>query len=95
MNLNIEHEEKVFEKLEQLPDGKNLSVVVYVMINSEVKCNVTKGITKNEHTQFFKKYEGRIKSLEDVGWLEETENGTKLTQKGMRIAGKARSKVIN
>jgi hypothetical protein len=87
--------ERKSENLEKLPDGENLSVVMYVMIHAEMGGSVTQEITTDKHAQFFEEHEEKIGELEKIGWLEETENGTKLTQKGIRIAGQARSKVRN
>jgi len=86
---------KMSGNMGRLSDKKNVSVVVYVMLHAEIEGGVTKEISADEHADFFTKHEEEITELKRIGWLEETENGVKLTQKGIRIAGQAKSEVRN
>jgi len=68
------------------------ALVVYILIHSEIQGGATKEVDIQELEKAIEDTDV-LKRMEQLGWIERSEDQVRLTSLGLRIAGKTRSKI--
>lgn len=90
--VEVKHQSSNVASLHKQED---LAVLVYLIIQAEIKGDPTESLEIDEHADVLEQYPSTLQNLAEIGWIKRTEGKVKLTPKGVAIAGRTRAEVRN
>lgn len=79
----------------ELFSDQSTAVAVYLLEQAEIAGDPTQPLELSEHANILEKHDEAVDKIEELGWIEKTDNTIQLTPLGIQIAGSARSDVMN
>lgn len=86
---------EIGENLNDIRNQEDIQVILYIFTHAKIKDTPATHLNFEEHSDVLSKYEEILEELEDLGWIEKTDDTIGLTPEGVSIAGQAHSRVRN
>ena len=78
-----------------IQDQKDIRLVIYLFAHAKIEGSPTASLDIEDHSDVLDQYKPVIDELEQIGWIERTEDTIQLTPEGVSIAGPAYSRIKN
>lgn len=86
---------EIGENLHDISDQEDIQLVIYLFTHAKIQGNPTAPLSLDEHSDVLDQYKDTIQQLDDLGWVECSDDTIKLTPEGVSIAGPAYSRIRN
>lgn len=83
------------DNLDNLKQEKDLQLAIYILHHASLEGETDDTIARDRHADVLEKYDSTIEELENIGWIECTDDTIRITPEGAAVAGPAKSKYRN
>lgn len=83
------------DNLHDIRDQDDIQLLIYLFTHARMQGSPTGPLDIEEHIDVLDQYEETIRDLDELGWIEHTDDAISLTPEGVSIAGPAHSRIRN